>query len=103
METTNDVAALIDLVNDPELQKAIAHPEWSAAYESVLATMEDEMPFRSKDVDPAVLAAYVLSGASFFVNEAGRLASGNNRFPSGDYVWVDGEWVSEDEDDGGGY
>lgn len=84
------------IINDENLAKAAAHPDWAAAVNDALSDMD--LPFRGKDVDGEVTLLYILTIYSFGVDDMGRLYREETNFGRDALVYVNGEWVEAEEE-----
>lgn len=69
------------IINDENLAKAAAHPDWAFAVNDALSNIN--LPFRAKDVDGEVTLLYILTIYSFGVDDMGRLYREETISPSG--------------------
>lgn len=83
------------IINDENLAKAAAHPDWAAAINNTLSNID--FPFRPKDVDKEVTLLYILTLHSFGVDAKGRLYREETNFESDALVYVKGKWVEAEE------
>lgn len=98
MSDTETLTELLAVLNRPGLKKAMAHPEWAEAYAAVLDNQCDQTE-GLYDLGDDVQFVHVLSVSNFDVDEKGRLVSEDLTIPTEPYVWINGEWTNDSENE----
>ncbi len=88
------IDAIIKSLQDKNLRKAMAHPEWEEAYEAIVGNMEEYS--KLDDSTPQGQFLEVISAVSFSVSDGVLCAEESGMDP---YEWKDGKWDNEGEED----